>query len=128
MGYEKVRELNEKILHKATEKLDKRVDNDNWENEEFEVISKSLDNILDIKKLEEKGEKERIIKATHKKINAETETTEFEQLIYDISKERNDIEGMLAITTILADHLEDVRIMNPRAYEMVMYKLKELLR
>ena len=39
--YEKVKEVNEKILHKATEKLGDRLESNGWDNEEFEVISQS---------------------------------------------------------------------------------------
>ena len=126
MGYEKAKCLNEKILHKAVEKLDKRVDNGSWDNEEFEVISQALDNIKDIEKIEGKKDKEELQKAMSMKKNAETETTEFEQLIYDIAEINGGYEGMLAITTIIADHMEDTRILHPKSYQNIMLRLKEL--
>lgn len=124
----KAREVNEYILGKAIEKLEERVKVGGWSNEEFEVMSKSIENIREIEKIEYKNDKEDMNrKLLMKKMDAETETTEFESLVYKIVEGKPSNEAMIAITTIIADHMEDMRILNKRAYDLLMMKLKELL-
>lgn len=124
----KAREVNEYILEKAIEKLEERVKVGGWSNEEFEVMSKSIENIREIEKIEYKNDKEDMNrKLLMKKMDAETETTEFESLVYKIVEGKPSNEAMIAITTIIADHMEDMRILNKRAYDLLMMKLKELL-
>lgn len=128
---EKTKKVNEFIVEKATEKVVKSMEVKEWDEESFNTMCKALDNLKDIMKIEYKDyEKKEVEEKESKlmaKVDAKTNTTEFEQLIYDIAKKRTGKEGMLAITTIIADHMEDMRVLNNRAYCMVMMKLKELL-
>lgn len=122
-------EVNEFILEKATNKISERVEKGGWDNEEFEVMSKAIENLKELSKLgyKEKKEEYETAKTKMKRVNAYTEETEFETLIYKIAEVKNSHETMLAITTILAEHMEDIRVMQPRAYSVIMAKLKGLM-
>lgn len=135
-----IKKVNEEVLMKSIEKVKKALMNKNWDCECFEIMNEALENLYRIQKYEEKMEamkstpiitekeyKDPQIALLTNKVDAKKDTTEFEALIYEISKKRAGKEGMLAITTILAEHMEDMRILNNRAYKQVMMKLKELL-
>lgn len=127
MDLNKAKEVNEFILDKAVNKISERVQKGGWDNEEFEVMSKAIDNLKELDKLDYKDKKEEFKKVRTKRLNAYEEETEFETLVYRISEEKPGTETMLAITTILADHMEDIRVMQPRAYDIIMMKLREVL-
>lgn len=131
MDLELIKGVNEEILFKATEKIGSSLERGSWDKESFEVMAQSLDNILDIEKIEKyKGEEkheEEKASILKRKMDAKTETTEFEQLIYDIAEKHEGEETMYMITTVLADHMEDVRLLYKNAYSKIMNRLKELL-
>lgn len=123
----KAKEINEFILNKASEKIESTVKKGSWDNEEFSVMSEAIENLVRLEKLGKKEKKEEVEKIRALKKDAYTEETEFESLMYRIQEEKNDTETMICITTIIADHMEDIRIMQPRAYDIIMMKLREVL-
>lgn len=129
MDLKESKKLNHEIVNVASEKVKKAMESYSWDNEAFGVMSQALDNIVDIKKICKESESKEVktISLADKK-DAETETTEFEALIYEIAETHEEESGkyMVAITTIIADHMEDMRIMNKRAYDLVMMKLRGL--
>lgn len=127
MDLKKARELNNRIIEESMSKVEKAIDSKNWDCECFETMSKSIDNILDIVKIEKYTEKDKVDTYRKEKKNAFTEETEFETLIYKIAEEKKDVEGMLAITTVLAELMEELRIMHPRMYDLTMIRLKGLM-
>lgn len=145
INIDEVRKVNEDVLLRSMEKVKKSLNSKMWDSESFEVMNEALSNIYKIDRYEEKsqqmmamtaipmagdmsimGDNDSYNKMMGKK-DAKTETTEFEALIYDIANKKPGHEGMMAITTILAEHMEDMRILNNRAYKQVMMKLKELI-
>lgn len=135
MEYNKLIEINKNILNKAMVEVEKGRVIGKYDCEDMEAMSMAINNIKDLMKIKryEEGnieypkEEKTIAMATPMKIDAKTETTEFEALIYKISEKKPDHEGMYAITTILAETMEDLRILHPKFYNMTMVKLKELL-
>ena len=142
MELERIKSINEKVLEKAMEKVEKSMELGTYDAECYHVMSVAIDNLKDLKKIEkyheeleqlemleevqeEKPKNVRTMMA--EKVDAKTETTEFESLIYEIADKRNDAESMLAITTILAETMEDLRLLHPKIYNMTMLKLRECL-
>lgn len=141
MDLKKAKEVNKEIIKKACDKIEVHLNEKTWGKEEFEVFSQALDNLRDIEKIEKlEREEERemtVVTApilhsneydmSAKKPDVTKVTTDFEQLIYDISEKHKGKDGMIAITTILADHMEDIKLFNRKMYDMVMMKLKNML-
>lgn len=127
MHLERVKEINLQVVDIAADKVEKSYQSKTWDGEAFDTLSQALDNLLDIEKMEKKQHSEHMSRSiVEKKRNAELETTEFEALIYKIYENNSTNECLLAIATIVADHMEDVRILNKRAYDIIMMKLREL--
>lgn len=126
-----MKELNKKVLEKAYNRVQKSADMDSYDKESFEAMSLALDNIKDIMKIERYSEdykegKERTLPMSEK-VDPKTETTEFEALIYEIAEKYPGKDGMLAITTILAETMEDLRLLHPRIYNLTMTRLNEVI-
>lgn len=133
MDIERVKELNEYIIDKATEKIDLSMKSKGFDEESFEVLSKAIVNLKYLEKIEHYEEKEVEeseeveAAAVMPKLDASKVTTEFEGLIYEIARKLPGKDYMLAITTIIADTMEDLRVLHPKMYENLMRKLKEVL-
>lgn len=132
MELHKMKELNKKVLEKAYSRVQKSTDMDSYDKESFEAMSLALDNIKDIMKIEkyseDYSEKENRAIPAMARIDPKTETTEFEGLIYEIAEKYPSKDGMLAITTILAETMEDLRLLHPRIYNLTMTRLKEVVK
>lgn len=127
MDMEKAREINSDILIKSTEKLHHKLKNGGWSEEEFEVMSQAIDNLKDLDEIHyKKDEKEFKHKISSKKMDAYKDETEFENLVYEIAMEKPSVDTLLDITTVLADHMEDIKVMHPKIYKGLIMKLKEL--
>lgn len=134
MDLKKAKEINEFIIDKSCKNIAGAMEEKQWDKESFEVFSQALDNLRDIEKIEKlEREEYKEMKsevATEmeiKKVDVTKVDTDFEKLIYSIAEAKPGKAGMLAITTILADHMEDIRLFYPKMYEMVMMKLKNML-
>lgn len=127
----KAKEINKKIIEECNEKIEKSLDKKAFDSECFEVISQAIDNLCDIEKLEKYEDKNKEAMVSKemvlKKKNAKTETTEFEQLIYDICAKFYKEDVSFSYVTIIADTIEDLRLLHPKMYENLMRKLKEML-
>ena len=130
MDLNRVKMLNEEILHKATTKLEERVKKGSWDEEEFKTICYALDNLKDISKMEYNKERSDANEMKMSRMMSNKpmeEETEFEKVIYKIVEERPLKDVMEALTRILSDYLEDTRVMHPKAYENIMLKLKDIM-
>ena len=113
-------------------KVEKAMMNKSWDEHCFKTMHEALENLKIIDKLDDNvaDTGKNIMNTTNivGKVDAYTDTTEFEQLIYDIDKKyKGNYESMVKVTEIIADHMEDMRILNNRAYNIVMMKLREML-
>lgn len=149
MELERIKEINEKVLQRAVEKVEKAMEVGTYDAECYHTMSIAIDNIKDLSKIEkyheeleqlermeeiqefealaEEKPQKNIRALMAEKVDAKEETTEFEALIYEIAEKKDDIESMLAITTVLAETMEDLRLLHPKIYNMTMLKLKECL-
>ena len=130
MNLYEVEELNKSILTKASTKLKDKMAMGEWDDEVFEAMCDSIDNLKDISK---KRRNEEMKEATETKTmyaktwEKEYKETEFEKLIYALMDKKSLKDVMCALTKILNEHIEDTRVMHPKAYENIMLKLKEML-
>lgn len=129
MKLEELKELNEKVLKKAFNRVNKAAEMDTYDKESFEALSMAIKNTSDISKIEKYSDlgdksREELLKS---RVNPKEGTTEFEALIYEIAEKKPTQETMLAITTVMAETMEDLRILHPRMYNLSMNRLKELL-
>ena len=123
-----LKELNKNILEKSMSKVKESLENGAWDCECFDTMNDSIENLVSLSKLEKYTDKQETEKAiVAKKMDAKTDITEFEQLVYDISEKLEGKEGMLSLTTTIAEVVEDMKIINPRLYASLIKKLKELL-
>lgn len=138
MDLNKIKEVNEFIVAKSCEKIKTALDEKGWDKEVFEVFSQAIDNLKDIEKIEayEYKEKERTVRkeyvenevmSTMKKVDVIAEETEFEVLLCQIMAMWGTEKGFDVIKTLLADHMEDVRLFNKKMYDMAIMKLKNVL-
>lgn len=128
MNLDRLKSVNEEIIDKASEKIENNLSLKKWDNEDFTVLSQAVDNILDICKIEKYkyGEKE-IEMYTIPKQDPTKVTTDFEALVYKVAEKHPGKNGMIALTTVLAETMEDLRIYNPRLYDSTLRRLKEML-
>lgn len=128
MNLDRLKSVNEEIIDKASEKIENNLSLKKWDNEDFTVLSQAVDNILDICKIEKYkyGEKE-IEMYTMPKQDPTKVTTDFEALVYKVAEKHPGKNGMIALTTVLAETMEDLRIYNPRLYDSTLRRLKEML-
>lgn len=122
MDIAKLKELNEKILDKAMMNVEKAWVMDKWDCECMETMSLAIDNLKDLEKMQ----KHETSYATVRKMDARTETTEFEQCVYDVLKKHEGEKGVMAVITVIAETMEDMKILNKKMYERTMMKIKEL--
>lgn len=129
MDLDKFKEVNEKIVDNSVLKVEKALDTKSWDKECFEVMSQAIDNLLDLSKIERHKEEkqEETTMYTLAKEDVTKVTTEFEALVYKISEKHPGKNGMIALTTVLAETMEDLRIYNPRLYDSTLRRLKEML-
>lgn len=124
----KLKELNKSIVEKSMSKVKESLELGTWDCECFDTMNDSIENLVNLSKLEKYTDKQETEKAIiAKKMDAKTDITEFEQLVYDISEKSEGKEGMLMLTTTIAEVVEDMKIINPRLYNSLIKKLKELL-
>ena len=124
----KLKELNKSIVEKSMSKVKESLELGTWDSECFDTMNDSIENLVNLSKLEKYTDKQETEKAIiAKKMDAKTDITEFEQLVYDISEKSEGKEGMLRLTTTIAEVVEDMKIINPRLYSSLIKKLKELL-
>ena len=128
MNLDRLKSVNKEIIDKASEKIENNLSLKKWDNEDFTVLSQAVDNILDICKIEKYkyGEKE-IEMYTMPKQDPNKVTTDFEALVYKVAEKHPGKNGMIALTTVLAETMEDLRIYNPRLYDSTLRRLKEML-
>ena len=136
MDLMKLKELNSKLLETSSSKVERALETKSWDCECFEVMAQAIDNMLDIHKIEKYSKESEELATvavgetrgyTMPKQDAREVTTEFEKIIYDIVDSKPQKEAMEAITTTIAETMEDLRILHPRIYEMTIHRLKELM-
>lgn len=127
LDYEMLKELNERIIERAMLKSADALDKKDFDKECFEVMSESIENIARLQSINKYDSEPKGVTLLSR-MNAKEETTEFEQLIYDIMEKHSDNPSTyyLAIETI-AEVVEDMKILNNRMYNILMNKLKGML-
>lgn len=139
MDCKRLREMNEDIILVSSEKIKKALAMKQWDEESFLAMTKALQNLHILDEMSE--EKEKVIEYTASISNAHSgpktrvipqiqekpNMTEFESIIMDIAKKDSSLESMQKLTTVLSEHFEDMRILNKRAYDNAMKKLRGLM-
>lgn len=132
MELEKIKELNVKILEKASNNVEKALVTETWDCECFDTMSDAIQNIYKINKMEKYSEDRRAQMNECAPISTfrmmeNKDTTDFEKCVSDIIEKHGIENGMIAIMKVLTELMEeDLRIIHNRMYENTMRKLKEL--
>ena len=123
-----LKELNKNIVNKSMAKVKESLELGTWDGESFYTMNDSIENILALMKIQKYTEKEQVQEqVTLKKMNAREEVTEFEDMVYKISDMYDDKESMVELTTVIAEMVEDLKIISPRLYKTFMAKLEGML-
>lgn len=131
MEINKIKELNERILNRATANVEKALIMDNWDCECFETMSEAIKNIYKLEKME-KGEikyEEKVQEdgAAFYRMKENDKKSDFERCIYEIIEKRGMEKSMKAILKVLNELMEeDLRVIHTRMYDNTMRKLREL--
>lgn len=119
MSIEELKQINNMTLSKVMEQLDK-----SWCYSDFSIFSQAIDNMKDLEKIEGMGV---LHDSQLKKLNAREVVTEFEEEIYKhFKKEGVNFDNMMEIITIMAELMEDLKIINPRMYNITFEKIKNI--
>lgn len=122
MDMMKLKELNEKVIDKAAMNVEKSLLTGKWDCECFEVLSDAINtkHKLHAMENESKAKEYRAINMDNK------DKTEFEEYVWKImNKGEHDLHDIMVV---LNEHMDDIKILQPRFYDKVMMKLKELCR
>lgn len=137
MCYDKARQTNYEILEMTQKRMAELLEKGKWDAEVFNAMSSAIKNIERLDELMEVKEEDvaeyKTNPATSLKSGytseqttpkAKTDDSEFKKVIYDIIATKGNRESMEHITNVLDDYLKDVKVLQPRAYNSLMAKLK----
>lgn len=117
MLIDKIRKINYETCEKVMTELEKK-----WSYSDFEILSQVIDNMKDLSEIETYS---LTAEVKAKKMNAREVTTEFERVIYDIFQDpHTSNDDMIEVVTVIAELMEDLKMLNPRAYDITIKKLK----
>jgi hypothetical protein len=122
MDIRKIKELNEKIMEKASANVEKSLVTGSWDAESFEAFS---DAIVSAHKLHnmEKEEHKQVVKMERKE-RVKEDKTEFEEVVWNLLEQGE--HNIYGVMTVLNSHMEDLKVLQPRFYTSVITKLKEM--
>lgn len=128
MDYNKIIEVNGKIIDKALPKIEKAMVTDKWDCECVEAMTMALDNIKDALKIESMLEKDKTMEYSSTKMVYEPlgEDTEFMECISKIINKHGLEAGTKAIMTVINELMEDMKILHSKMYNNTMMKLRDI--
>lgn len=130
MEISKIKELNERILNRATANVEKALIMDNWDCECFETMSEAIKNIYKLERMEKHETKEEKVQedgAIFYRMKEKEKESDFEKCIYEIIEKHGLEKAMTAIIKVLNELMEeDLKVIHTRMYDNTMRKLKEL--
>lgn len=136
MCYDKAKETNYKILEMTQKRMADIIEKGKWDAEVFNAMTDAIKNIERLEELMEVKEEKPATYSVgaYSKIQEKPKTvgtpkakatdSEFKKVIYDIIAKKGNQESMEHITNVIDDYLKDVKVLQPRAYNSLMAKLK----
>lgn len=120
MDMMRLKEINDKIIDKAAMKVEMSINKGDFDCECFEVLSDAINTKHKLHSIEKEGKAKE-----YKAMSMDNKRkTEFEEYVWKImNKGEYDLHDIMVI---LSEHMEDIKILQPRFYDKVMMKLKEL--
>ena len=120
MDMMRLKDINEKIIDKAAMKVEMSINKGDFDCECFEVLSDAISTKHKLNAIEKEGKAKE-----YKAMSMENKgKTEFEEYVWKvINKGEYDLHDIMII---LSEHMEDIKILQPRFYDKVIMKLKEL--
>lgn len=133
MEFAKIKELNERIIKRATDEIEKdMITKNTCDMVDMKILSMAIDNVKDIVKLEEGSlvEEDQTMRYSEVSKTYEpltVEETDFTCYVNKVMDKHGSEIGHKAIMAILNELMEDLKILNNRMYSNVMMKLKNML-
>lgn len=131
MCYDKARQTNYEVLEMTQKRMEELLAKGKWDNEVFETMSAAIKNIEKLEELMEHETEDKPKTVNYidkpKQITppkAKEDDSEFKKVIYDIIALKGNQASMEHLTSILDDYFKDVKVLQPRAYNSLIAKLK----
>lgn len=132
MEYKKVKELNEKIVNRAMEEIEKDMITKNaCDMADMKILSMAIDNIKDSYKIEnmqkEDNMKLEVVEAkTEDYKRSLRDKTEFDECVEEIIVRHGKEKAMSSVLLLFSDLMEDLSVLQPKIYDNVITKMKAL--
>lgn len=128
MEINKLKEINEKIVKRAGEEIEKDfITKNSCDLTDMKILNLAISNITHLDKIEDKVIREdKVRERTNKPYETKAEETEFLGEVKALMERKGEELGEKALYLILCELMEDLKVLHSRMYENTMRKIREV--